>query len=383
MEFFDLKHYKHPYLSYNPTQEHLMGGQDEFRENSICSIAPVCATIRIQSICCALSWQLQSSKLFKLEPILMYVFCSINIQIESEGHRGMLKFSPSETLSHGVQGESLPFDSGGCKRNKRFSHLSGFWTHPYWHSTKVVSRGRPWAGLTTNSICSGLNNDRPLLVNLSMCTISQKQGSYKIAYPSGPSWSNTMFCWLDYWQDPRCEYDGCRSNRRRFDLRNGQRLSGFPKTVSSTCHAGILCNKSEAQYEVSPFVLKSCRQDNGHSSRSKYSSCRLQIKNSLSGNTAPSALLRCPTEQKADISDKPFRHSGKNSSGHLSLALAGRTVFQMDQAAPENKKILRDISQCSENTNLDSNQHLPAGSDCQKETETARQFAHNSTSFGG
>ena len=89
--FFDFKSYKRPNLFYTPEARTLTGGQDEFRENSI---------------------------------------CSIDLQRKSEGYRGMLKFSPYETLSHGVQGESLPFDSGGCKRNKRFSHLSGFWTHP-------------------------------------------------------------------------------------------------------------------------------------------------------------------------------------------------------------------------------------------------------------
>ena len=201
MEFFDLKHYKHPYLSYNPTQEHLMGGQDEFRENSICSIAPVCATIRIQSICCALSWQLQSSKLFKLEPILMYVFCSINIQRESEGHRGMLKFSPSETLSHGVSGTSISIDLGRCKRTPRLSYLSGFWTYSYRYSTQPISRRRPWSGFTTSGICSGLNNDRPLLVNLSMGSLSQKQSSRQDAYSSGFERGNSDICRFNYRKD--------------------------------------------------------------------------------------------------------------------------------------------------------------------------------------
>ena len=121
--FFDFKSYKRPNLFYTPEARTLTGGQDEFGENYICSIASTFAEVRIQSMCRPLLWQLQSTKLLMLGSDAMHVFCSINIQRESEGHRGMFKFSPSETLSHGVQGESLPFDSGGCKRNKRFSHL--------------------------------------------------------------------------------------------------------------------------------------------------------------------------------------------------------------------------------------------------------------------
>ena len=55
----------------------------------------------------------------------------------------------------------------------------------------------------------------------------------------------------------------------------------------------------------------------------------------------------------------------------------------MDKATPANKGFLRDVFQCSENTNLDCNQYLSSGGDYQKKTKFARQSAHNFTDFGG
>ncbi len=95
------------------------------------------------------------------------------------------------------------FNAGRCKRDERFSHLSGFWTHPYWHSTEVVSRRRPGFGFTTNSICSGLNNDRPLPVNLSMGSLSQKQSGCQNAYSFGFERSNSDICGFDYRKDSK------------------------------------------------------------------------------------------------------------------------------------------------------------------------------------
>lgn len=44
-------------------------------------------------------------------------------------------------------------------------------------------------------------------------------------------------------------------------------LPGFSKALSNTYYAGLLCNKGETQFTVSPIVFKSSGQNDGHSSR--------------------------------------------------------------------------------------------------------------------
>ena len=82
--FFDLKKCKKGFLPYNPTKIILLGGKDELWEDDICSIAPVSAKVRIQSMCESVSRQLQGTKLFVLGSVFMHVLCTINLQGKSE-----------------------------------------------------------------------------------------------------------------------------------------------------------------------------------------------------------------------------------------------------------------------------------------------------------
>ena len=63
---------------------------------------------------------------------------------------------------------------------------------------------------------------------------------------------------------------------------------------------------------------------------------------------------------------------------------SGKTVFaQVDQATPTDQVVLRDVSQCGQDSNLDCRKRLSSRGDCQEEVESSRQSPHNSTDFGG
>jgi len=63
--------------------------------------------------------------------------------------------------------------------------------------------------------------------------------------------------------------------------------------------------------------------------------------------------------------------SGQDGRRYLSLALAGRAVLQVDQATLADQVVLRDISQCGQDPNLDRSKRLSPRGDCQEEIESS------------
>ena len=63
------------------------------------------------------------------------------------------------------------------------------------------------------------------------------------------------------------------------------------------------------------------------------------------------------------------------------LSLAGRTVFQMDQAAPAHQGILRDFRKRGQIANLDRHLGLRPGCHCQKTAGASREPLRNATDF--
>ncbi len=274
LKFFDLKKCKKGFLSYNPQNIILLGGQDELWEDGIYSIIPVSAEVRIQSMRQSVSRKLQGSKLFMLGSILVHVLCAINLQGKPQRHRSMFKLAPTKAVSHGVSWLCIQVYLSRCKRKQRLSYLSGFRTHPHRHSTQIVSRRRPRHRFATNHICSGLADHRPLPDDIPMGTISQKEGGDKITYAFRCAWKHTNFYQCNSWESSRCEYDEYLADRRQFCLCYGQRLHGFSKALSDTYYTGFLCNKGETKFAVSQIIFKSSGQNDGHSSRSDYRTLR-------------------------------------------------------------------------------------------------------------
>ena len=77
------------------------------------------------------------------------------------------------------------------------------------------------------------------------------------------------------------------------------------------------------------------------------------------------------------VPDKQLSVGCIDNLSSLQVALADRTVLQVDQAALENKVILRHFDQCSQNPGLDRDQCLRACGDNQKGTETGAFITRN------
>jgi len=63
------------------------------------------------------------------------------------------------------------------------------------------------------------------------------------------------------------------------------------------------------------------------------------------------------------------------------MPLAGRTVFQMDQAAPSDQSVFWHIRERRQNTDMDCGISLCAGGYHKKASQTGIEPLHNSTDF--
>jgi|GEM_PF-1161976 len=76
-------------------------------------------------------------------------------------------------------------------------------------------------------------------------------------------------------------------------------------------------------------------------------------------------------------------NSHQKPSPIFTRALAGGTLFSMDQTTPTHQNLLRYITQCRQNPDLDRYQHLPFGRHHEKKVRFAWQPPHNSANSGG
>lgn len=119
----------------------------------------------------------------------------------------------------------------------------------------------------------------------------------------------------------------------------------------------------------------------GAQMRSDGSVERILCSPGLSRKAPPYQIPRSENRQDIGIPDQQFYATGNDDRRSVSLPLAGRTIFQMDQTAPANQVIFWHDRQRSKNSNLD--RRLRLRSDChhQKTTQPGHQFVYNITDF--
>jgi len=84
-------------------------------------------------------------------------------------------------------------------------------------------------------------------------------------------------------------------------------------------------------------------------------------------------------EQDLGLPDQQFQPARFDYSGTVSPALAGRIVFQVDQTAPENQGVLRDLGQCGEDADLDRDNRIRTDRGTPGALANRGQPVHNAT----
>jgi hypothetical protein len=85
--------------------------------------------------------------------------------------------------------------------------------------------------------------------------------------------------------------------------------------------------------------------------------------------------------QDAGFFDQQFRSAGFDDSSTVSQPMAGRAVFQMDQAESQDQNLLRHIRKRRQNSNLDSDLGICPRCHHEKTAPPSRESLHNFTDF--
>jgi len=109
----------------------------------------------------------------------------------------------------------------------------------------------------------------------------------------------------------------------------------------------------QKQFRFSTSLFPSSRQNHGHPSRPDHHSSGILRSERLSRKIATDSLLRCAEQQTVRVFNQQFFTASFDDYRTLSLPLADRIIFQMDQAAPSDKSLLWDFGKCGEDPNLD------------------------------
>jgi len=134
-------------------------------------------------------------------------------------------------------------------------------------------------------------------------------------------------------------------------------------------------------HTMSSDILSTSRQDTGAQIRPNGSADRVLFGQGLSRQTSANQILRFKDRQNFHFSDQQFCTTGNNHRRPVSLSLASRVIFQMDQTTLTNQVIFRGDRKCGKDTNLDRSICLRSGSYHQKTTKTGRQPVYNITDF--
>src|SRR5665811_2347657 len=136
-------------------------------------------------------------------------------------------------------------------------------------------------------------------------------------------------------------------------LRHGSRLRRLRTPLYIASGWRLLRHPRQVEPGCPPRLLRADRSGGRHHCRPDHRVGWLRHQQGLSGSSAPRPLQGPRIRKDAGVSKQPIRLAGRVDLRPLQVPLAGRTVLQMDQAAPSDQTVLRHVGQRGEDANLD------------------------------
>ena len=378
MTFFD--------LNFSFTWRHTSGlsrkeAVHEHRQDGFCATDGFYPHVRIQQMCKPLQRQLQGKNLFMLGPIPLHGIRTAYLPGRPAGHRGLPPCSPTKTVPYRNTGEGIEKHTCKCQSGKRLANIWRSCTGSHREGTEAVyarflrDRAQPCR------VCPGLDHDRSLPGPLSLGRIQEEEGCRKDTH-TPRSQGQHPDCRGHYpRKDSRCEYP--RSDRYRTGgiLYCRPRVYGLCPASQGSSIRSVLCHTSKKQLPLQASVFSSCGQINGCSVRPGCHTGKLLRKKGISFKNKENTLLRYRTPETSGFSDQQLRLARKNHCRSVLLSVAHRALFQMDQATPQDKGILRHIRECGKDPDMDRYFCVCACGNHKKAFETGSKSLHNSTDF--
>ena len=325
--------------------------------------------------------QLQDQGFHLSRSISLHGLCTTDLSGKSQRYRIMSSISKKQTLSYGYLWQCISQHIGQRQQGKGLADLCRFCSLPDSEGTSTVSRRRLRRRTRTNRLRTGCNDHRPMLVSISMGPFSTGQSSGKTTHALGSARQYSNVHSHKRWQAARCQYTGLSYIGTRSFLHNGSRISRLCPTTHDESKQSFFCDPGQMQSQISQTIFPSGRSLNGDYIRSKRHAHRLLFCLSLSGEAPPDQISRCRYGQDSYLSDQQLLHASIDHCTTVSLPVAGRTFFQMDQTEPQNQEFLRNKRQRREDSGMDRSIHICSGGDYKKAAQVDCKSLYNFTNF--
>jgi len=355
----------------------LKGPANVHRTDCFLTTDRLSAKTQIRQMRSTIPWQPSNKNLFLFRSISLYGICSDNVSTEPSRHRDLPESIEAKALPLRHTRECFTQYVSKRKRASRLENIRRLRTNFDKQSSSTLRQRRLRHSTESRSLCSGFNNHRFMYVTVSMGKISQTQSRGQGAHANGSKRVYTLFYPHYRRKSPRCKYPRRTGFRAWRNLHNGSRL---PRLCSSLCFYSKpfnFCYKSQKQLRLSPSLLSQGRQDNRPSMRPDGKTQWLLCFAGLPCGSSPNQLSRHRDKQKIRIFNKQFCVAGSDGCSALQVPLAGRNLFQVDQAIPSNQNIFWHYRERCKDSNLDCHQRLRSCSDCQEGTENRAEFGRN------
>jgi hypothetical protein len=286
-----------------------------------------------------------------------------------------------QTVANPSQCLLQPSDASRCPAANSIPNLPPVSSQTLKIRMESLRRRRLWNSSQENRLRTGCNDDRPLPVAFPLGSVSQTQSCRQTAHIARSarqhSHSNNRYRWQNSRsQHPRSDHLGSRR-----DLFDGSRISGFLQAIQHSPVRRLLHHQSEKTIRLQTASFNAGRQDARREIRSNRYAEKLLPKTKISRTIAAYSLLRSRDAKAPDFPHQQFSPLCSDYCRPLSMPLEGGTLLSLDQAASEDKGLLRNIRKCRKNTSVDRNFCLCVGCHCQKAPQLGSKSLFDSTDF--
>src|SRR6266705_3211077 len=174
---------------------------------------------------------------------------------------------------------------------------------------------------------------------------------------------------IQRWQTARRQRSGPAVARAGCFLHHGPRLHRLRAALSTARGEKLLCHPRQIEPQSPTSLFAPGRSKHGVDLRSDHCAQRLLLAPRLRYAPASCPIQRSHNRQASGVSHQQFHLAGVHHHRALSLPLAGRVVFQMDQAASSYQSLFRHLRERRQNPNLDCRLGLRARRHRQKATQ--------------
>ena len=206
----------------------------------------------------------------------------------------------------------------------------------------------------SNTVYAPRRHDhRPVSHAVSLGLVSPHQSGGQTAYLVGSSWGHSQLYPYFRRETARCSCPRSTASRAWSHLRHGPWVPGLRTTVHASSGRGLLCHPSQVKYRFPPHLFGPQRSRPGDCVRSDHRVVRVLHATEVSHSSAPYSVQRSRVWQDARLPNQPLWSARCHHLCPVQGAVARRVVFQMDQTASADQKVLWHVRECRESTDLD------------------------------